>query len=305
MNDHNVIPVSLDEFKQLKLNFVPSYNALWVSMDQKGIIPSYNMDLMNELHKHNLFLENTHGHYQIKGETHEIMFSIYSSTNPEIFSMGGDLVSMHRWITNKDKASLTEYAKRSIDVVYNRHHNHNLKRLFTISLCRGITIGAGIEASLASDYVIVEEESEFSFPEKLFNLFPAMGAYSLISRKSSQYIADRMIDSARNYSAQEMYEMGLVDKVVPKGEGEREVYNFIKKNKTRTYDAILSTSKAKKFVNPLRYEELESIVNLWVESALNLSDKNLSVMERFVRTQRKNFNIPEETTNNVVTLKRA
>ena len=44
-------------------------------------------------------------------------------------------------------------------------------------------LGGGFEAALSSQVLIAERSARFGFPEIMFNLFPGMGAYSLISRR--------------------------------------------------------------------------------------------------------------------------
>ena len=58
-------------------------------------------------------------------------------------------------------------------------------------------------------------------PEILFNLFPGMGAYSLLARRLGMKKAEEMILSGKIFEARELHEMGVVDMIVPSGEGER------------------------------------------------------------------------------------
>src|SRR6188472_941154 len=64
-----------------------------------------------------------------------------------------------------------------------------------------------------------EEGAGMGFPEVLFDLFPGMGAYTFLCRRVTPRQAERMMLDARVYPVEELLEMGVVDQVVPKGEG--------------------------------------------------------------------------------------
>ena len=58
-------------------------------------------------------------------------------------------------------------------------------------------------------------------PEVLFGLFPGMGAYSFLCKRVSPQLAEKMILGGDIYCSEELHRMGVVDVLVPKGEGER------------------------------------------------------------------------------------
>ena len=60
--------------------------------------------------------------------------------------------------------------------------------------------------------------------------------------------------------------------------------NWIKKNH-RSHNSFQAINRAKQRVNPLTYNELSDIVDVWVDAALRLDERNLKVMERLVRAQ--------------------
>ena len=50
-------------------------------------------------------------------------------------------------------------------------------------------------------------------------------------------------------------------------------------------NSFQAINRAKQRVNPLTYNELSDIVDVWVDAALRLDERNLKVMERLVRAQ--------------------
>lgn len=276
------------QYKQVTTRFDKSHEVLWTFINQPNRVPCFNAELLDDLFNHHAEITNTGGLINVDNETHTIRYSVLASKTPGYFNMGGHLIKMAEAIRNKDREALTKYAIKSIDVVAQRTFRHDLPRLTTISLLQGETLGAGIEAAMTSDILIAERQSILAFPEIHFNMFPAMGAYSFISRKAGVKVADKMILSGKSYSAEECYEMGIIDILADEGDGENAVYEFIEKQKRRA-EGFLSIQRTKGYINPVTYDELFNIVSLWVENALSLTERDLKMMERFIRSQEKLF----------------
>jgi DSF synthase len=186
---------------------------------------------------------------------------------------------------------LLRYAIACIDVIFPRTCHFDLP-LVTISLLQGDALGGGLEGALASDIIIAERKCQLGFPEILFNLFPGMGAYSLIARKVSPKFAEKMILSGKMYSAEELYEVGLIDILAENGRGIEAVNDYIKKQERRS-NGFLAVQKARHRFNPVTQHELMDITTVWVDAALKLNEKDLKVMDRFVRSQEKLFLQPQ------------
>ena len=115
-----------------------------------------------------------------------------------------------------------------------------------------------------------------------------MGAYSLLGRKVGSANAEKIILSGNMYKAEELYEMGVVDVLAENGDGENALYDFIKKQDRRAngYQAV---QRARHRFNPVTHQELLDITTIWVDAALKLTEKDLKVMDRLVRSQEKMF----------------
>ena len=111
-----------------------------------------------------------------------------------------------------------------------------------------------------------------------------MGAYSLLSRRLSPKLAEEMMLNGVMYSSDELHRMGVVDVLVPKGEGVRAVHEVIRQNR-RIAAARLALHRVREVVNPVSHQELMDITRIWVDTALQLGDKQLRIMERLVRAQ--------------------
>jgi DSF synthase len=123
-------------------------------------------------------------------------------------------------------------------------------------------------------------------PEILFNLFPGMGAYSLLGRRVGAKRAEEMILSGRIYSAPELHALGVVDVVAEDGAGEAAVYEYVRGNERR-HNGTQAVFRCRQYFQPITYDELMNITKVWVDAALRLDERDLKLMNRLVRAQRK------------------
>lgn len=214
-----------------------------------------------------------------------VKYVVIASSVPGTYNLGGDLALFQQYIHNRDRQGLLEYAKKCVDLVYTMTVGVR-PGTCGIMLVQGDALGGGLEAALSGDVLIAERNARMGLPEILFNLFPGMGAYSLLSRRIGPKAAERMIISGQLYEAEELYEMGVVDRLAQPGEGERAVHEFIEEEARRANGAR-ALRAAKRLSNPITYEELYSITEVWVDAALQLTDRDLRMMDRLVKRQTK------------------
>ena len=187
-------------------------------------------------------------------------------------------------IKSRDREALAHYAKLCIDNMYPRIRNYFCPTLTTIALVQGDALGGGFETALSSDVIIAEESANLGLPEVLFNLFPGMGAYSLLSRRLGMRAAEDLILSGRILSAAKLHEMGVVDVLAKDGQGESTAQEWIRKNQKRR-NGFQAVFQARQHVQAVEREELDRITDVWVDAALLLEDKDLKMMGRIVRSQ--------------------
>jgi DSF synthase len=149
---------------------------------------------------------------------------------------------------------------------------------------QGQALGGGFETALSSDVIIAEKSASMGFPEILCNMFPGMGAYSMLARRLNPKKAEELILSGRIYTAEELYGMGLVDILVGDGEGQLAVYNYIKRE-NRARNGFRAVRRVRDYCNPISYEELMRVNQVWVDTVLKLQPRDLRMMERLVARQ--------------------
>ncbi|MBS0337569.1 MAG: crotonase/enoyl-CoA hydratase family protein [Proteobacteria bacterium] len=271
------------KYKQLDYEFDPAGGVLWGLMNPKGT-PCFNLGMLNDIHHHDETLRANRGQIEWEGKIRNVDYYVAASRIPKVFGLGGDLALFLLLIKARDREALAHYARLCIDNVYARIRNYDCPTLTTISLVQGDALGGGFETVLSSDVIIAEESAHMGLPEILFNLFPGMGAYSLLARRIGMRAAEDLILSGKVLPARKLHEMGLVDVIAPDGKGEAAVNEWIAKQ-ARRRNGMQGILRARQHVFPVTREELDGIADTWVDCALRLDDRDLRKMGMIVEAQ--------------------
>jgi len=212
-----------------------------------------------------------------------LKFLILGSRWPGVFCFGGDLALFNRFIRERNRDALVAYGNRCVEIL-----NRNICALdlpmVTVGLVQGQALGGGFEALLSFDFIIAERGSTFGLPEVTFGLFPGMGAHPLLARKLGTALADRMVLSNETYTAEDMYELGIVHQLAEPGQGVEAVKDFIAKS-TRRHAGLVNARAAMRISSPIEMQEFYRIVDLWADTALQLREQDLKLMQRLANAQ--------------------
>jgi DSF synthase len=263
--------------------YEPAINTVWAYFNPKGV-PCYSLELLKAMKAHDKQLAENGGRVECEGEMRKVDYYVTASRTPGVFNLGGDLALFALLIKTGDRDALAQYARLCIDVQYPRSQSFFSPTLTSISLIQGDALGGGLECALASDVIVAEESAQLGFPEILFNLFPGMGACSFLERRIGLRAAEQLIVSGKMLPAYKLHEMGVVDVLAPNGQGETAVRSWIADNAKRR-NGMNAMFRARQFVRPVTREELDGIVDLWVDAALRLTERELKMMSRLARAQ--------------------
>ena len=89
----------------------------------------------------------------------------------------------------------------------------------TIAAVNGTALGGGLELALACDLVVAEEHAVFGLPEVKRGLFAAAGGAFRVVRQLPTKVAMRYLLTGTPFDAATALHWGLVNEVVPQGEG--------------------------------------------------------------------------------------
>lgn len=215
------------------------------------------------------------------GEFGAIRYRVLLSAQPGVFSLGGDLGFFLACIRARDAERLLAYGLSAVDGVWDNLSGCGMPGLSTIAVVQGEAQGGGFEAALSCHTIVAERGSLFGFPESLFGLFPGMGALSLLAARTDMQVAERMIAKSHRYSAELLFDLGLVDYLVPKGEGRRFAEEMI------SLDPSPAMVLRRKSLSAIRYNTLVSSVEHWVGAAMQLPARHLRIMGYLLEAQRR------------------
>ena len=268
---------------QYSTEFEPATGTIWGYFKPKGT-PCFSLGLLKDIRAHDEALAANGGKVEVGGELQKANYYVCGSRAPRVFNLGGDLALFVLLIKARDRDALAHYARLCIDNMYPRIQNYACPTLTTISLVQGDALGGGFECAMSSDVLVAEESAQLGLPEILFNLFPCMGAVSLLTRRIGLRAAEELILSGKVLPAAKLHEMGIVDVLAKDGQGEAAVSEWIMRNDRRR-NGLQAMHRARRQVAPITREELDAVTETWVDAALRLEDRDLKMMSRIVRSQ--------------------
>ena len=272
-----VLPEKLFGLNELDVLYEPTDEVLWTFMRPEGR-PSFTPSMLEDFEDWQRLILSGFGEGRAP-----LKYLVLGSRAPGVFCFGGDLDLFNRLIRSGDRTGLVRYGYRCVEIL---HRNINALDLpiLTIGLVQGAALGGGFEALLSFDHIIAERSATFGLPETMFGLFPGMGAHAMLSRKLGSAAADRIILSNKTYSAQEMYDLGIVHELADDGVGLAATRAFFARN-ARRHAGLVGAKRAMRESSHVPLAELKRIVDHWAESALQLREQDLKLMQRLVSAQ--------------------
>jgi DSF synthase len=268
---------------QFDTEYEPLTGTVWGYFNPRGT-PCFSPTLLKAIRLHDNALAVNGGKAEVHGELQPVNYYVCGSRVPGVFNLGGDLALFMLLIKSRDREALARYARMCIDNMHARIQNYYSSTLITISMVQGDALGGGLECALSSDVVVAEESVQMGLPEILFNLFPGMGACSLLSRRIGQRAAQELILSGRMLSGRQMHELGIVDVLAKDGEAESATQDWIHRNLKRQ-NGTQALFRARALIHPITRQELDSVAEVWVDAAFRLQERDLRMMTRLVRSQ--------------------
>lgn len=278
-----VIAFPREQYPNLCIEEDASRDVYWAYMhgnhEVAPVRSCFNSQLVGDLRRYQVELgvrlRNRPLAQQSAGPVHLVLGSV-----TDAFSLGGDLALFSHLIQARNRKALRTYAHEAVRLVHGFHAGLHAGA-HTIALVQGDALGGGFEIALSCHTIVAERGVLMGLPEVMFDLFPGMGAYSFMCQRVNPHLAEKIMLEGRMYTSDEFYKMGLVDVLVPKGEGLQAVEDAMRANR-RHPNARAALHQVR---GPLPIGELMRITDIWVETALGLGEKSIRTMDRLVRAQ--------------------
>ncbi|MCW8907012.1 MAG: crotonase/enoyl-CoA hydratase family protein [Sedimenticola sp.] len=286
MTQQQIKLANAEQYTHVDFELEPAYHAVWVRLRYPAR-PCISVGLIDDLEQVQNRIARIAKRDHKQHSPERLRYQILGSAQPGVFCLGGDLELFMQLIRRRDQAGLERYAKRCIDILFDANTGYGLP-FTTIALVQGETLGGGFEAALSANVLIAEKSARFGFPETVFGMFPGMGAFSFLARRIAPAMAKRIIASGRVYTADELFQMGVVDQVVDDGKGVSAVHEFIRHQQVRS-TGFEGLDRIVEQFNPITRRELMDAVHVWVDTAMRLTEKNMRLMAYLVNAQNKRW----------------
>jgi DSF synthase len=287
----NNIELLQPRLRHLKVTRDPTFRAVWVEFKYDGR-PCFTRELLDDVRavQHAIRQSVVAGYHEVRSD--RLLFQVVASTDSRVFSLGGDLNYFLELIEAGDRDAMRSYASTCIDIQYATATHYDTP-FMTIALVEGEALGGGFEAALSANLLIAEPQARFGFPEISFGMFPGMGAVSLLARRVTPATVRKLIMNQRIYTAEELHELGVVDILASKGKGREATADYMRRHLSLK-SGLHGFQAAADRVYPLEYNELADVVDLWVESAMQVNARNKRLMGYFARAQTGHSNVTNE-----------
>jgi len=295
------------DYRLLRTIEDPAANAHWCFMHahrfprDTGYRACFSVALMKEMRE---FLKRTSDRLTLRSSNSDASLThVVITSDANVYNLGGDLELFCRLIRERNREHLLAYARLCVEGVHEIHAGLN-RNAHTVALVQGDALGGGLELALSCQTIVAESGVGMGFPEVLFDLFPGMGAYSFLCQRVSPRFAEEMMLNGTIYSSDELHRLGLIDVLVPKGEGVQAVHELIRRNQ-RIPHARTAMNRVRQIRNPVTLTELMQVTEIWVDTAMQLGEKSLRTMERLIRAQQKRPQAVESMEHSTVEIAQA
>src|SRR6266545_2607998 len=182
----NIIVSKLDNPKGLKVGKI--------QINRPDVLNALNIELMGEMLK---ALEE----YDKDKEVGCIIIT----GNEKVFAAGADIKEMA-------SASAVEMYVRDQFSTWDKIRKIKKPIIAAVS---GYVLGGGNELAMSCDMIVAAESTKFGQPEIKIGIIPGAGGTQRLTRAVGKALAMEMILNNRTLSAQEAYQFGLVNRIVP------------------------------------------------------------------------------------------
>ncbi len=183
------------EFKNITLSFEDEVGIL--TINRPKALNALNVETLNEIQA---------GIREVK--THpNLKVLIVTGAGEKAFVAGADIQEMQ----GMDSIEALNFSKLG---------HYTLKMIQdleqpVIAAVNGFALGGGTEIALACDFIYASENAKFGLPEVTLGIFPGFGGTQRLPRLIGKGRAKELIFTGKMISAQEAFQLGIVNRVFP------------------------------------------------------------------------------------------
>jgi enoyl-CoA hydratase len=182
------------------------YKNILLSVERQiGILTINRPKALNALNIETL--RDIQGGIQEVMEHSEVKILIVTGSGEKAFVAGADIAEM-KGMNSIEALNFSKLGHLTLKMI------QELDRP-AIAAVNGFALGGGMEIALACDFIYASESARFGLPEVTLGIFPGFGGTQRLPRLIGKGKAKELILTGKMISAQEAYQMGIVNRVFP------------------------------------------------------------------------------------------
>jgi enoyl-CoA hydratase len=183
------------DYKNILLSFEGEIGIL--TMNRPKALNALNSETLKDIQM---------GIQEVK-EHSELKVLIITGSGEKAFVAGADIAEM-KGMTSFEALNFAKLGHFTLRMI------QDLDRP-VIAAVNGYALGGGTEIAIACDFVYASENARFGFPEVTLGIFPGFGGTQRLPRLIGKGKAKELILTGKTITAQEAYQMGIVNRVFP------------------------------------------------------------------------------------------
>jgi enoyl-CoA hydratase len=183
------------EYKNILLSFEGEIGIL--TINRPKALNALNIETLKEIQR---------GIQEVKDHP-EIKVLILTGTGEKSFVAGADILEM-KGMNSIEALNFSKFGNLTLKMI------QDLDRP-VIAAVNGFALGGGTEIAIACDFIYASENAKFGLPEVTLGIFPGFGGTQRLPRLIGKGKAKELILTGKMISAQEAFQMGIVNRVFP------------------------------------------------------------------------------------------
>jgi enoyl-CoA hydratase len=183
------------EYKNILLSFEGEIGVL--TINRPKALNALNIEVLRDIQM---------GMQEVKDHS-EMKVLILTGSGEKAFVAGADIAEMR--------------GMNSIEALNFSKLGHLTLKMFqdldrpVIAAVNGYALGGGTEIAVACDFIFASENARFGLPEVTLGIFPGFGGTQRLPRLIGKGKAKELILTGKMITAQEAFQMGIVNRVFP------------------------------------------------------------------------------------------
>ncbi len=145
----------------------------------------------------------------------DIKVVVITGAGEKAFVAGADIAAM-KTMTALEAKTFCDLGHRVMRQIETAHKP-------IIAAVNGFCLGGGLELALSCDFIYASENAKLGLPEVNLGIFPGFGGTQRLPRLIGKNRAKELIFSAKTLSAQEAFDLGIVNKITSAADLMKEV----------------------------------------------------------------------------------